>query len=254
MGRRALIAGNWKMNGSLDTVRALLKGIKSHCQQVELAELAIFPPSVFIPECQTELVQTQVSWGAQDISPQHSEGAFTGDLLGGMLTDFGCRYVIVGHSERRQYHHETNQLVAEKCFAALMVGLKPIVCVGETEKQRNDNQTHKIITDQLAAVLEMKDNPARLENMVVAYEPVWAIGTGNQASPEQAQAVHEAIRSQLNQFDADLAQQVRIIYGGSVKASNAAALFEMSDVDGALVGGASLDAEQFIEIAKQWNR
>jgi len=237
--RRPLIAGNWKMNGTRESVDHLLKSIKARAHEVTQAELLVCPPSIFIETTAEILSDTNVVWGAQNVSHEAS-GAFTGELSTSMLLDFGCQYVIVGHSERRALYAEDNHRVAEKCVAALNAGLKPIVCVGETLEQREANNTLQVVSEQLDAVLALVDNHASLNQMVIAYEPVWAIGTGKQASPEQAQAVHAAIRQRC--------PDTRILYGGSVKPDNAAGLFAMDDIDGALIGGASLDADKFIEI------
>lgn len=250
--RRPLIAGNWKMNGTKESVATLLSGLKQNCERVEVAELAVLAPFVFLGEVERELVRSQIAWGVQDLSHEKN-GAFTGDISATMLTDFGCSYVTVGHSERRQYHHESNQLVAKKFHAALAAHVRPILCVGETEIEHEQGKTLQVVQEQLAAVLDLADNHGSLSTAVVAYEPVWAIGTGKQATPEQAQDVHAALRAQLGEFHPDLAEQVRILYGGSMKPSNAAGLLAMPDVDGGLIGGAALDAEQFIEIGMLCN-
>lgn len=250
--RRPFVAGNWKMNGSKESVGLLLNELLHGCERVEQAELAVFPPFVFLGQCEQVLMRTQISWGAQNVSNQ-PDGAFTGEISASMLRDFNCRYVIVGHSERRTLYGETNELVAAKFKAALDAGMRPVLCVGETEKQRDAKQTLSVVAEQLAAVLHLHDNLSAFADTVIAYEPVWAIGTGKHATPEQAQEVHAAIREQLRQQDAHLADSVRILYGGSVKTDNAGALFAMPDIDGALVGGASLHAEQFLEIGKLCN-
>ncbi len=250
--RRPLIAGNWKMNGNTTQVIALLQDLKRSCEQVETAELVVLPPAVFLAQTENYLIKTQIAWGGQDVS-QHDNGAFTGEISAAMLQAFNCSYVIVGHSERRQYHGESNALVAQKFHKALSSGLHPILCVGETAEQRQAGQTEQIVTQQLAAVLELSNDVTRLSRAVIAYEPVWAIGTGQQATPQQAQDVHALLRHQLRSVDVDLANAVRIIYGGSVKADNAAGIFVMPDVDGGLIGGASLQAQQFLEIGKLCN-
>lgn len=250
--RRPLIAGNWKMHGSKAQVETLLQDLKQDCERVEVAELLVLVPYPFLAQTESCLIKTQIGWGAQNLSDQ-KDGAFTGEVSASMLIDFNCSYVIVGHSERRQYYDESNALVAKKFHAALSAGLSPILCVGETEQQHQAGKTEQVIREQLAAALELADNPSRLASMVVAYEPVWAIGTGNQATPEQAQQVHGALREQLRKFDSSLADSVRILYGGSLKPDNAAAIFAMPDVDGGLIGGASLHAEQFLEIGKLCN-
>lgn len=250
--RRPFVAGNWKMNGSKESTGLLLNELVQGCERVELAELAVFPPFVFLGQCEQVLMRTQISWGAQNVSNE-PDGAFTGEISASMLHDFDCRYVIVGHSERRTLYDETNELVAAKFKAALDAGIRPVLCVGETEKQRDAEQTLSMVSEQLAAVLHLHDNLSAFADAVIAYEPVWAIGTGKHATPEQAQEVHAAIREQLRQRDENLADSVRILYGGSVKPDNAEALFAMPDIDGALVGGASLHAEQFLEIGKLCN-
>lgn len=250
--RQPLIAGNWKMNGSRESVRSLLKGIKSSYQNLKSVELAVFPPYVYLPEVATHLKKTSIHWGAQNVSAEDN-GAFTGEISANMLRDFQCRYVLIGHSERRQLFHENNDTVALKFAKALNSDLHPILCVGETLEARENNKTLTIIEAQLASALALADNLTHLRHAVVAYEPIWAIGTGKNASPDQAQAVHLAIREQLNRYHSSLGDEMRILYGGSVKPHNAADLFKMPDIDGALVGGASLDPQSFLEIARQCN-
>lgn len=246
--RQKLVAGNWKMNESREGVNHLLKSIKARAPEITQTELAVFPPYVFLEKTSEILADTNVAWGAQNVSHEQN-GAFTGEISSAMLLDFGCRYVIVGHSERRTLYGEDNTLVAAKFWAALKAGLRPILCVGETLAQREAEETLSIVSSQLDAVLSLSDNQAALSEAVIAYEPIWAIGTGKQASPEQAQAVHQAIREQCCAVNQDLGNRLRILYGGSVKPDNAAGLFAMPDIDGALVGGASLDADKFIEIS-----
>jgi len=239
--RHPLVAGNWKMNGNHESIAALIAGLLEMRSE---AEVAIFPPYVYIPVVVAEIEGTDISVGAQNIS-EHYSGAFTGEVSGEMLREVGCRYVIVGHSERRSIYGETNQQVAEKFSAAQTGGLIPVLCVGETLEQREQGGTLDVIAAQVDAVINASGLDA-ICNAVIAYEPVWAIGTGKTASAEQAQVVHQAIRQQLG----DSGARTRILYGGSVKASNAAELFSQPDVDGALVGGASLDAKEFNEICK----
>ena len=254
MNRRPLVAGNWKMHhGTQESVTALLEALKHGFSGLEIVELAIFPPFVFIAHCEATLMRTKISWGAQDVS-EHETGAYTGEVSASMLRNFHCCYVIVGHSERRQSHGETSEKVAAKVRAALKYGIRPVVCVGETENERKAGQTLKVIQEQLAVVLRMNDNLALLREMVIAYEPVWAIGTGKNATPDQAQEVHAAIRAELHAYEVTLAETIRILYGGSVKLDNADALFAMPDIDGALVGRASLRAEQFLQIGQRCNR
>lgn len=250
--RRPLVAGNWKMNGSKESVALLLKGLIEGCERVRQAELVVFPPFVFLQQCKEALLRSQISWGAQNLSNQ-TDGAFTGEVSAAMLRDFNCRYVIVGHSERRILYGETNELVAAKFKMALTFGIRPILCVGETESQRDEKQTLSVVLKQLAAVLRLHDNLSAFAEAVIAYEPLWAIGTGKHATPEQAQEVHAAIRERLYRQDKTLADSVRVLYGGSVKPDNAGALFDMPDIDGALVGGASLHAKQFLEIGRLCN-
>jgi len=236
--------GNWKMHGNLADNAKLLAGVRAGANTLASgAQLAVCVPFPYLAQAAQVLSGSPVSWGAQDLSTQ-THGAFTGEVSGAMLKDFACRYVLVGHSERRSMHAESDQLVADKAKAALASGLTPVVCVGESLAQRDANQVLAVIQQQLAPVLAL--GAEVVKKMVVAYEPVWAIGTGRTATPEQAQEVHAAIRAALQ---AIAAGQVQILYGGSVKAANAASLFAMPDIDGALVGGASLVAEDFLAIA-----
>jgi len=241
--RKPLVVGNWKMNGSLSANSALLQNLTQQWQQ-DSVQMVVCPPAVYLAQAQALIASSKVQLGAQDAS-QHASGAYTGECSLAMLGEFGCEFVIVGHSERREYHGESDQVVAEKCQAILAAGLTPIVCVGESLEQRQAEQTLAVITQQMQAVLDHNglDN---LKGVVIAYEPIWAIGTGLTATPEQAQAVHAVIRQQL----ATLGSETRILYGGSVKADNAAELFAKPDIDGALVGGASLKAADFIAIGE----
>jgi len=242
--RIRLIMGNWKMHGNLADNAKLLAGVRAGANTLASgAQLAVCVPFPYLAQAAQVLSGSPVSWGAQDLSTQ-THGAFTGEVSGAMLKDFACRYVLVGHSERRSMHAESDQLVADKAKAALASGLTPVVCVGESLAQRDANQVLAVIQQQLAPVLAL--GAEAVKKMVVAYEPVWAIGTGRTATPEQAQEVHAAIRAALQ---AIAAGEVQILYGGSVKAANAASLFAMPDIDGALVGGASLVAEDFLAIA-----
>lgn len=240
--RKRLVIGNWKMHGSLAANEALLKALCADAGRSAQADVAVCVPFPYLAQAGQLLQGSSVSWGAQDISI-HAQGAYTGEVSGAMLTDFSCRWVLVGHSERRAYHGETSAQVAEKANAALASGITPVVCVGETLQQQEAGQTEQVIAEQLQPVLAL--GAEKLAGVVVAYEPVWAIGTGKTASPEQAQAVHAFIRSLLL---AAGVPQVRVLYGGSVKAANAASLFAMPDIDGALVGGAALVAEEFLNI------
>ncbi|TSE21451.1 Triosephosphate isomerase [Tepidimonas alkaliphilus] len=241
---RKLIAGNWKMNGSLEANEALLRAVLAGLPAALGADVAVCVPAPYLAQVQALCQGSPVAWGAQDVSA-HERGAYTGEVSAAMLCDFGCRYVIVGHSERRQYHGETDEVVAAKAQRALSAGLTPIVCVGETQAQRDAGQTETVVQRQLAAVLQSVG--AAAAGMVVAYEPVWAIGTGRTATPEQAQAVHALLRAQLRAALPD-DRAVRILYGGSMNASNAAALLAQPDIDGGLVGGASLKADEFLRI------
>jgi len=243
--RRPFVAGNWKMNGSLASVRELLDGIKAGMGQVKTAEVAVCAPAVYLPEVQSRLAGTPVSWGGQDLSV-HDSGAYTGEIAGSMYRDFGCAYVIIGHSERRSYHAETNELVARKFVAARRAGLVPIFCVGETLEQREQGITEAIVGEQVRAVLDFGVD--LIGQGVIAYEPVWAIGTGHTATPEQAQDVHAFIRGQIAAEDAAVADRIRILYGGSMKPENAAELMAKPDIDGGLIGGASLKAADFLGI------
>jgi triosephosphate isomerase (TIM) len=241
--KKKLIAGNWKMNGSLaanqNLVQALVAGLG-----VTSAEVALCVPAVYLAQCQTLLAGTAMDLGAQDVS-EHEAGAFTGEVSGAMLKEFGVRYCIVGHSERRLYHGETDAQVAAKAQRALAVGVTPIVCVGETLAEREAGQTEEVVKRQLAAVIHT--NGHCISEIVVAYEPVWAIGTGKTATPEQAQHVHSVLRAQLRAASSH-ADKIHILYGGSMNAANAAQLLAQADIDGGLVGGASLKAPDFLSI------
>src|SRR3990167_8327077 len=247
--RKRLVAGNWKMHGTLQTAQQLLMAI-AHANTEAI--LAVFPPYVYLPLCQSTLSGTPVHFGAQDAS-EFTEGAYTGDVSATMLKDLGCHYVIIGHSERRQYHQDTNEIVRRKCEQALSAHVVPIICVGETLQERETHRTLPVIQEQVAIVQQLKDNCASFGEIVIAYEPVWAIGTGKSATPEDAQTVHAFIRNALSTVDAQLGQSTQILYGGSVKPDNAAALFAMPDIDGALVGGASLNADHFLVIGRSCN-
>ncbi|MCU7890476.1 MAG: triose-phosphate isomerase [Candidatus Thiodiazotropha sp. (ex Ustalcina ferruginea)] len=244
--RRPLVAGNWKMNGSLESVRSLLDGIKRGIGDVKSAELAVCPPCVFIPEVQRQLSGSDIAWGGQDLSTE-SSGAFTGEISASMLNDFACKYVIVGHSERRSYHAESDQQVASKYAVARAAGLIPILCIGETLEEREAGTTNEIVARQLDAVIDLEGVDA-LADGVIAYEPVWAIGTGMTATPEQAQEVHAFIRGRVAAKSGSVAEGLRILYGGSMKPDNARELIGKPDIDGGLIGGASLKAEDFLGI------
>ena len=245
--RQTILAGNWKLNGSRASAATLIGDLVKALPLAGI-ELVILPPATYLAELIKTYSQTALRFGAQDISA-HVSGAYTGEIAAAMLVDIGATYTLVGHSERRQYHHETDAEVAKKCVAALQAGLRPIVCVGESLQEREDGKTEQVIGTQLAPVLQQTD-PSLLAQIVIAYEPVWAIGTGKTASPQQAQQVHAFIRSQLSRVDPQIAQRLSILYGGSVKPDNAAALFAQEDIDGGLVGGASLQAHDFIAIGR----
>jgi triosephosphate isomerase len=251
--RTPLVAGNWKMHGSKAGVNALLRSIISDSKNLSSVEIAVFPPYVFLEQTERMLASTSIKWGAQNVSAE-KQGAFTGEISAEMLLDFGCRYTLVGHSERRRLHGETDAIVAAKFLRACQAGLHPVLCVGETLEERQTNKTEAVIQRQIEAVLNELPSIEIMKKSVIAYEPVWAIGTGVNASPEQAQSVHAFIRQYLKQKQENIAEILRIIYGGSVKAANAASLLVMPDIDGALVGGASLQAQEFIEIAKSCNK
>jgi triosephosphate isomerase len=246
--RRKLVVGNWKMYGRLAGNQALLKGVLDGVRQLHNADYAVCVPYPYLAQAQSMLQGSNVAWGAQNLNPQE-EGAFTGAVAPGMLVDFGCRYVIIGHSERRGLFHESNEMAAAKFEAAQRAGLTPIFCVGETLIERESGVTEQVVATQLDAVLA-RFGAAALSQAVIAYEPVWAIGTGKTASPEQAQAVHAFIRRRVAMQDARVAQGLCILYGGSVKAANAAELFGMPDIDGGLIGGASLVADDFVAICR----
>ena len=238
--RRALVVGNWKMHGSRSKVDTLLGGLLGATPATN-AEVAVCPTYVHLPQALALCAQSAIAVGAQDCSHMQS-GAYTGEVAAEMLAELGCTWVILGHSERRQYYGESDELVAAKLAAAVMAGLQPIVCVGETREQREAGEAEEVVAAQLAGALAGQSGLAAL---VVAYEPVWAIGTGLTASPQQAQAMHAFIRARLGEIEAVDAVATRVLYGGSVKAANAAELFAQNDIDGALVGGAALVAEDF---------
>jgi triosephosphate isomerase len=240
---KQLIAGNWKMNGSLAANQALLQAVLAGLGSPACA-VAVCVPAPYLAQAKAVLASGAISFGAQDVS-QHEAGAYTGEVSAAMLKEFGVRYAIVGHSERRQYHGETDAVVAAKAQRALSAGITPIVCVGETLAERDAGQTEATVTRQLAAVIAA--NGPRVGDIVLAYEPVWAIGTGKTATPQQAQQVHAVLRTQLNAAS-DQADQIAILYGGSMNAANAAELLAQPDIDGGLIGGASLRAPDFLKI------
>lgn len=241
--RNSLVIGNWKMHGSCASVDGLLKGL-SHLAGVDGVTVVVCPPYVYLQHALSAVEGIAV--GAQDCSAQE-EGAYTGEVSASMLADLGCRYVVLGHSERRQYHGESDRLIGAKLTAAVSAGLSPVLCVGETREQRESGEAEEVVAMQLLGALESLVSP---KDLIVAYEPVWAIGTGLTASAEQAQAMHGFIRDRLDGLAGIEAARVPVLYGGSVKAGNAADLFAQPDIDGALVGGASLDAGQFTAIVE----
>lgn len=241
--RRKLVVGNWKMHGSHPANAQLLTALSA--ARPFGCDVAVCVPFPYLSETAVSLAGTDLRWGAQDCSA-HEQGAYTGEVSASMLAEFGCRYAIVGHSERRAYHHEGDALVADKAKAALARGVTPIVCVGETLEQREAGQTDAVVKRQLSAVIHALAHCAG--EMVVAYEPVWAIGTGKTATPAQAQEVHAFVRGRLKELWGSAADSVRVLYGGSVKPDNIAALMANEDIDGALVGGASLSPESFAKI------
>ncbi|MHB1401532.1 MAG: triose-phosphate isomerase [Thiobacillus sp.] len=243
--RKKLVAGNWKMHGSLAENAALLSALKPALAGIEAVVCVPFP---YLAQAQAELTGSSIAWGAQNVSEQ-AKGAFTGEVSASMLLDFGCTYVIVGHSERRSLYAESDALVARKYVAAQAAGLTPILCVGESLAERESGVTEAVVSRQLDAVIDAA-GVASLAKAVIAYEPVWAIGTGKTASPEQAQAVHAFIRGKVSALDASVADQLVIQYGGSVKAANAAELMAQPDIDGGLIGGASLVADEFVAICR----
>lgn len=246
--RKSLVAGNWKMHGSKASIEELLSGLQqdalASANSSPSVDVVVCPTYVHIPQVLVHCDGSSIEVGGQDCSHVAS-GAFTGEVAAAMLKDIGCRWVIIGHSERRQYHGESEEIVAAKLSAAIDVGLMPIVCVGETREQRENGEAESVVTAQLEGALR---DQSSYEGLVIAYEPVWAIGTGLTASPGEAQAMHAFIRAQLASIDAIDSQATRILYGGSVKSSNAEELFAQQDIDGALVGGAALIAEEFIAI------
>ena len=241
--KKKLIAGNWKMNGSLAANEALLKGLIAGIGQ-SACHVAVCVPSVYLAQCQALLAGSAIDLGAQDVS-SHESGAYTGEISSAMLKEFGVRYATVGHSERRQYHGETDEVVAAKVQRALSSGITPIVCVGETLAEREAGKSEEVVKRQLAAVIHA--NGHCISEIVVAYEPVWAIGTGLSATAEQAQQVHAVLRAQLKAATPN-AERIHLLYGGSMNAANAAGLLAQPDIDGGLIGGAALKAQDFVTI------
>ena len=243
--RRKLVIGNWKMNGNRAANSALLSGIVAGLNDFG-ADCAVCAPAPYLAQCQQELQGTPVAWGAEDVSA-HPCGAYTGEVSAAMLVDFGSTYVLCGHSERRAYHHETNELVAQKAVAALGAGLTPVICVGESLAQREAGETEQVICAQLQVVLDAIQ-PEDVARIVVAYEPIWAIGTGMTATPQIAQDAHRFLRDCLAKKHPAAAEAVQILYGGSMRPENAKELMAQPDIDGGLIGGAALKAADFLAI------
>lgn len=244
--RTPIVMGNWKLNGTKESVSALIKGLEAAADAATNVEVAVCPPAIFIEQVANLVANNSIEFGAQDVSTQVS-GAFTGETSPVMVKEFGAKYSLVGHSERRQYHNETDAVVAEKFVAIQKHGLVPVVCIGETLEERETDKTFAVVETQLKAVVDLAGIDA-LENCVIAYEPVWAIGTGKVATSAQAQEVHAHIRNWLAEQSKVVAEKVQILYGGSVKASSAKELFAQADIDGGLVGGAALIVEEFAGI------
>jgi triosephosphate isomerase len=246
--RSRLVAGNWKMNGTRAELVPLVEALKAGLDPAPGAEMVVCPPFIYVPLVAELLAGTPIALGAQDLC-EETAGAYTGEVSGSMLRDYDCRYVIVGHSERRHLYREDDARVARKFSRAQESGLTPILCLGETLAERESGATEGVVERQLDAVLKTSGASA-LRHAVIAYEPVWAIGTGRNATPAQAQEVHAFIRGQIALRDRDTAAALRILYGGSVKGANAEALFGMPDIDGGLIGGASLNAAEFLAICR----
>lgn len=249
--RKGLVAANWKMHGQRQSNADLLDALTNGLEESSGVEVLVCPPSVYLDQVCSRLENSKIMLGAQNVHSQES-GAFTGELSAPMLCDVGCKFAIIGHSERRELFGESDSFIAEKFSAVQEAGLVPILCIGETQQQREAGETAVTVLRQLDAVLEHAGIEA-FSNAVIAYEPVWAIGTGLTATPEQAQEVHALIRGRLAELSEDAAQKIRILYGGSVKGANAAELFAQADIDGGLVGGASLVAEDFLKICSSYN-
>ena len=244
--RPILIAGNWKMNGSLQRIIQLVEGIKAG--DAGATQLAVCPPAVYLMKVGGMLEGSQISLGSQNVCDQAS-GAYTGEVSGDMLKEAGCRYAIVGHSERRSIYQETDELIAARFAMAINSGLTPIFCIGETLQEREAGITEQVVARQLDAVINTQGVSA-IDNCVIAYEPVWAIGTGQVATPDQAQSVHAFIRNKISALDAAIADRVQILYGGSMNPANAGDLLSQPDIDGGLIGGASLKAADFLAIGQ----
>jgi len=244
--RKSIVAGNWKMNGNQESIRGLLSGLVENCKKDERVDIVVCPPALYLQQVSESVAGSAVRVGAQNVS-QFESGAYTGEVALQMLKEFSCEYVILGHSERRAIFGEIDQQVAEKFVAAVEQGVKPILCVGETLEEREAGRTLSVVASQVQAVIEYA-GIERFADAVIAYEPVWAIGTGKTATPAQAQEVHAAIRSLVAEADKNIAATLPLLYGGSVNAANAAELFAQADIDGGLVGGASLKIDEFVAI------
>jgi len=248
MARQPIVAGNWKMHGNRAENQQLLQSINTGLRSVNNTQVLVFPPFIYIDQVAGIIAEmdSAIGFGSQNMSEQ-AKGAFTGEISASMLTDLSCTHVLVGHSERRSLYHETDEQVADKFVAASTAGITPILCIGESLEEREAGNTLEVVFRQIDAVIN-KTGAAELRKGIIAYEPVWAIGTGKTASPQQAQDVHSEIRAHLQKVDETLASSIQILYGGSVNATNAAELFAMEDIDGGLIGGASLKADDFIKI------
>lgn len=246
--RRPMVAGNWKMHGTRASVAELTQGL-GNMSLPSGVEVAVFPPTLFIDQVIKGLEGKGITVGAQNSAVQPEQGALTGEVAPSQLAEVGCKYVLIGHSERRQIIGETDEVLNQKFAAAQKSGLTPVLCIGETLEEREAGKTLEVVGRQLSSVIDAF-GIAAFADAVIAYEPVWAIGTGLTASPQQAQDVHAAIRKQLAAKDAEVAAKVQLLYGGSVKAANAAELFGMPDIDGGLIGGASLNADEFGAICR----
>lgn len=244
--RRPLVVGNWKMRGSSHVIHELLNAMRPEADRISDVDMCVCAPFVYLAQCARQLEGSRLNLGAQNVA-DHEPGDYTGEVSASMLSEFGCRYVIVGHSERRHHYGESSALVASRFASALKHGIVPVLCLGESLRERKSGSTCNVVNEQLDAVLDLC-GVASLERAVLAYEPVWAIGTGHTASAEQAQAVHAHIRQRVRRLSAEVATNLRILYGGSVKPDNAHDLIAMPDIDGGLVGGASLDAAAFIAV------
>ncbi len=244
--KRRFVAGNWKMNGDLTANRTLLNQLSDSLKDAP-SEIVVFPPSIYLQQVSTILENSNIAVGVQNIYPE-PKGAYTGEISLTMVKEFGCKYVLIGHSERRTLFGESDEDVARKMRATVEAGLVPVICVGETLSERENGQTEAVIARQLTSVIDMIGIDA-FENAIIAYEPVWAIGTGKTATPEEADSVHKFIHCTLMKYSDKICSLVRVVYGGSVNASNVESLFTKENIDGALVGGASLEAEGFTKIA-----